>query len=174
VECLHTDTQLDFVVRYAHADSGRLAWEGSGVHIQTAITLLEEKIGIKMGRAQYLRLHLTVPSTAAWKSVALRCFNQILCHMYRYRIMWLTNWWTIAYVIHRYKAQAAQSVQLFAFTRQSLSFTVGFWSILFGEEGEFQWSGHTYALFLILFYVPTVVLTMKYGERVRAVMGKPN
>lgn len=79
----------------------------------------------------------------------------------------------IAYVVDCYKPQAAQSVQLLNFTRQTMGFTVGFWSLPFGEKVGFQWSGLTYALVTFLFYIPVLVM-MRYGERIRMKTGRPN
>jgi hypothetical protein len=40
----------------------------------------------------------------------------------------------IAYAIDTYKPQTGEVVQLFLFARQIMSFTVGFWSVRYGEE----------------------------------------
>lgn len=40
----------------------------------------------------------------------------------------------LAYAIDCYKAQTGEVVQLFLFARQIMSFTVGFWSVKYGEE----------------------------------------
>jgi hypothetical protein len=61
---------------------------------------------------------------------------------------------------------------LFALTRQLMSFTVGFWVIRFGEEVGFQYSGLTYALVSIAFFVP-VLATIKFGEVWRHKLGVP-
>lgn len=53
-----------------------------------------------------------------------------------------------------------------------MSFTVGFWVIRFGEEVGFQYSGLTYALVSILFFLP-VLATIKYGEAWRQKLGTP-
>jgi len=94
-------------------------------------------------------------------AMALTCFaNQII----------LTP--AIAYVVDCYKGQAAQAVQLLNFTRQIMGFTVGFWSLPFGDKVGFQFSGLTYALVTILFYIPVVIM-MRYGERIRMHIGQP-
>ncbi|KAJ7598968.1 MFS general substrate transporter [Mycena floridula] len=79
----------------------------------------------------------------------------------------------IAYVVDCYKGQAAQAVQILNFTRQMMGFTVGFWSLRFGDEVGFQFSGLTYALVTILFYIPVMII-MRYGERIRMHFGQPN
>ncbi|KAF7289002.1 MFS general substrate transporter [Mycena indigotica] len=78
----------------------------------------------------------------------------------------------IAYCVDCYKPQAAEVVQLLNFARQEISFTVGFWSLRFGDKVGFQFSGVTYALVSLLFFLPVLYL-MRYGERLRARLGEP-
>ncbi|KAK7063372.1 MFS general substrate transporter [Favolaschia claudopus] len=78
----------------------------------------------------------------------------------------------IAYCVDCYKPQSAEVVQLLNFARQEISFTVGFWSIRYGDEVGFQFSGLTYALVSVLFFLP-VLWIMIYGERIRARLGEP-
>ncbi|KAF7312921.1 MFS general substrate transporter [Mycena kentingensis (nom. inval.)] len=80
----------------------------------------------------------------------------------------------IAYCVDCYKPQAAEVVQLLNFARQEISFTVGFWSLRFGEhEGVgFHLSGVTYACVATAFFIPVFVI-MIYGERIRARLGEP-
>jgi hypothetical protein len=54
-----------------------------------------------------------------------------------------------------------------------MAFTVGFWTIPFGDKVGFQWTGLTYAFVTLFFFIP-VLITMRYGERIRAALGKPN
>ncbi|KAF7320698.1 MFS general substrate transporter [Mycena chlorophos] len=79
---------------------------------------------------------------------------------------------TIAYCVDCYKPQAAEVVQLLNFARQEISFTVGFWSIQFGDKVGFQFSGLTYALVSLLFFMPVVGI-MRYGESLRKWLGEP-
>jgi len=78
----------------------------------------------------------------------------------------------IAYCIDCYKPQAAEVVQLLNFARQEISFTVGFWSIRFGDMVGFQFSGVTYACVSVFFFLPVLGI-MLYGERLRARLGEP-
>ncbi|KAJ7225197.1 major facilitator superfamily domain-containing protein [Mycena rebaudengoi] len=99
----------------------------------------------------------------------------------------------IAYCVDCYKPQSAEVVQLLNFARQEISFTVGFWSLVYGlfsspppkfflsntptsnpgEEVGFQFSGLTYACVSVLFFLP-VWWIMIYGERLRKRLGQPN
>lgn len=56
--------------------------------------------------------------------------------------------------------------------RQSMGFTVGFWSIPFGTKVGFEFSGLTYALVYFLSFIPVGIM-MRYGERIRMKTGKP-
>ncbi|KAJ7075600.1 MFS general substrate transporter [Mycena belliarum] len=78
----------------------------------------------------------------------------------------------IAYCVDCYKPQAAEVVQLLNFARQEMSFTVGFWSINYGEKVGFQFSGITYACVSVFFFLP-VLWIMFFGERLRARLGEP-
>ena len=78
----------------------------------------------------------------------------------------------LSYCIDCYKPQAGEVVLLLNFGRQIMSFTVGFWSLNYGEEVGFQFSGLTYALVSLLFFVP-VALTIRYGEGWRNRLGQP-
>ncbi|KAJ7622136.1 MFS general substrate transporter [Roridomyces roridus] len=78
----------------------------------------------------------------------------------------------IAYCVDCYKPQSAEVVQLLNFARQEMSFTVGFWSIRYGDRVGFQFSGLTYACVSVLFFLP-VLWVMIYGERVREKLGEP-
>ncbi|KAJ6600945.1 MFS general substrate transporter [Mycena vulgaris] len=79
----------------------------------------------------------------------------------------------IAYCVDCYKPQSAEVVQLLNFARQEMSFTVGFWSIRYGDKIGFQFSGITYACVSVFFFFP-VLWIMFYGERLRARLGEPN
>ncbi|KAF7347037.1 MFS general substrate transporter [Mycena venus] len=78
----------------------------------------------------------------------------------------------IAYCVDCYKPQSAEVVQLLNFARQEISFTVGFWSIRYGDKVGFQFSGLTYACVSVFFFLP-VMWIMFYGERLRARLGEP-
>ncbi|KAJ7146602.1 MFS general substrate transporter [Mycena epipterygia] len=78
----------------------------------------------------------------------------------------------IAYSVDCYKPQSAEVVQLLNFARQEISFTVGFWSIRYGDLVGFQFSGVTYACVSVFFFLP-VLWIMFYGERLRARLGEP-
>ncbi|KAJ6617708.1 MFS general substrate transporter [Mycena sp. CBHHK59/15] len=67
---------------------------------------------------------------------------------------------------------ASEVVQLLNFARQEMSFTVGFWSIRYGDQIGFQFSGVTYACVSVFFFLP-VLWIMIYGERLRARLGEP-
>ncbi|KAJ7660368.1 MFS general substrate transporter [Mycena polygramma] len=79
----------------------------------------------------------------------------------------------IAYCVDCYKPQSAEVVQLLNFARQEMSFTVGFWSIQYGDKIGFQFSGITYACVSVFFFLP-VLWIMIYGERLRARLGEPS
>ncbi|KAJ7331045.1 MFS general substrate transporter [Mycena albidolilacea] len=79
----------------------------------------------------------------------------------------------IAYCVDCYKPQSAEVVQLLNFARQEMSFTVGFWSIRYGDKVGFQFSGTTYACVSVFFFLP-VLWIMIYGERLRARLGEPS
>ncbi|KAJ7739364.1 MFS general substrate transporter [Mycena metata] len=79
---------------------------------------------------------------------------------------------TVAYCVDCYKPQSAEVVQLLNFARQEISFTVGFWSIRYGDLVGFQFSGVTYACVSVLFFLPVLGI-MIYGERLRARLGEP-
>jgi len=79
---------------------------------------------------------------------------------------------TVAYCVDCYKPQSAEVVQLLNFARQEISFTVGFWSIRYGDLVGFQFSGVTYACVAVFFFLP-VLWIMIYGERLRARLGEP-
>ncbi|KAF8202617.1 MFS general substrate transporter [Mycena galopus ATCC 62051] len=66
----------------------------------------------------------------------------------------------IAYCVDCYKPQAADVVQLLNFIRQEMSFTVGFWSIQFGDKVGFQFSGITYACVSVFFFLPVLWIMM--------------
>ncbi|KAJ7154357.1 MFS general substrate transporter [Mycena crocata] len=78
----------------------------------------------------------------------------------------------IAYCVDCYKPQSAEVVQLLNFARQEMSFTVGFWSIRYGDKVGFQFSGVTYACVSVFFFLP-VLWIMIYGERLRRHLGEP-
>ncbi|KAF7378344.1 MFS general substrate transporter [Mycena sanguinolenta] len=78
----------------------------------------------------------------------------------------------IAYCVDCYKPQSADVIQLLNFTRQEMSFTVGFWSIQYGDKVGFQFSAITYACVSVFFFLP-VLWIMIYGERLRVRLGEP-
>ncbi|KAJ7264475.1 MFS general substrate transporter [Mycena haematopus] len=78
----------------------------------------------------------------------------------------------IAYCVDCYKPQSAEVVQLLNFARQEMSFTVGFWSIQYGDKIGFQFSAVTYACVSVFFFLP-VLWIMIYGERLRTRLGEP-
>ncbi|KAJ7800777.1 MFS general substrate transporter [Mycena olivaceomarginata] len=78
----------------------------------------------------------------------------------------------IAYCVDCYKPQAPEVIQLLNFARSAMSFTVGFWSIRYGDKVGFQFSGLTYACVSVFFFLP-VLWIMIYGERLRARLGEP-
>ncbi|KAF7378204.1 MFS general substrate transporter [Mycena sanguinolenta] len=71
-----------------------------------------------------------------------------------------------------YKPQSADVIQLLNFARQEMSFTVGFWSIQYGDKIGFKFSAVTYASVSVFFFLP-VLWIMIYGERLRARLGEP-
>lgn len=101
----------------------------------------------------------------------------------------------LAYCIDCYKPQAGEVVLLLNVARQLIAFTVGFWSLAFGEDKQnssvyrlqnvlltrclipaqvgFHLSGLTYALVTLGFFVP-VALLIKFGEGWRKRLGQPN
>ncbi|KAF7377410.1 MFS general substrate transporter [Mycena sanguinolenta] len=94
-------------------------------------------------------------------SMALTCFAAQMI-----------NTVVIAYCVDCYKPQSAEVIQLLSFARQEMSFTVGFWSIQYGDKIGFQFSGITYACVSVFFFLP-VLWIMIYGERLRARLGEP-
>ncbi|GAA5972353.1 hypothetical protein JCM21900_005211 [Sporobolomyces salmonicolor] len=78
----------------------------------------------------------------------------------------------IAYVIDAYKEQSAEVVQLLNFARQEISFTTGFWGVVYGTKVGYGLAGTTYAIVSVVAFAPVVWLMFK-GERLRERLGQP-
>ncbi|KAJ6527775.1 hypothetical protein B0H19DRAFT_1083863 [Mycena capillaripes] len=83
-----------------------------------------------------------------------------------HRIANTNSIWTVLDCVDCYKPQSAEVVQLLNFVRQ------GFWSLRYGDQVGFRFSGLTYACVSVLFFLP-VLWIMFYGERLRARLGEP-
>lgn len=83
----------------------------------------------------------------------------------------MTSTCLYAYVSDCYKPQTPESGNIFNLSR-GLSFNIGFWAIPFGRAVGYDWAWLTFALLLLTFFVPIVLLMVK-GERWRAKLGTP-
>lgn len=77
-----------------------------------------------------------------------------------------------AYVSDCYKPQTMESSNLFNLGR-GLAFVVGYFAIQFAERVGYGWAWFTFAMVLIVGYLPVASL-MIWGARWRAQLGEPD
>jgi MFS family permease len=84
----------------------------------------------------------------------------------------ITSTCMYAYVSDCYKPQTPESGVLFNLSR-GLSFIVGYFALPFAAEVGYFWAWFTFAMVLVLFFVPIAAL-MVWGEKWRQRLGEPN